>query len=202
MTRVSYEMSDLKKDGLHASDHFTHVNPADAQAFDPDESKRISKDGAWVMITRRLPPIEGSFDEKIRVGRIFYVVHSRDADDAGFCPNGRYKVLLQSPWGDLGLWPYEYSVMPTDTIIALWGDGEVIFHPTNLSNAAFNDIVFYARSRGIGLANAAVMALGTLKGNVGWFEPRPDLAPTLEAMEERVHRWCPRNRVVGRAKKR
>lgn len=75
----------------------------------------------------------------------------------------------------------------------MWSDGELIFHPSRIDDVRFSEIAFYARSRGIGLADAAVMALGTLTGPVGWFEPRPDLAEECEAMERSVHRsWSVR----------
>jgi hypothetical protein len=46
------------------------------------------------------------------------------------------------------------------------------------------------------LADAMVMALGTIKGPVGWFEPSTrELRRECEAMEARVHRWKPRRMV-------
>ena len=59
--------------------------------------------------------------------------------------------------------------------------------PLNIEAARLNEVTFYCRSRGIGLAEAAVMALGSLEEPVGWFEPHPDLAPAMEAMAKRVN---------------
>jgi len=177
--------------------------PAQDDVYRPNSKQRIPKEGAWAMIIRKLPGIEGGIDKHFRVGRIFYMEHERSADQFGFMPDGRYKVLCNSPWGTLHLWPYEYSVIPVPTILPLWQDGELVFHPTNVQLTRFNDIVHYSRSRGISLADAMVMALGTLKGPVGWFEPRTDLAVECEAMEQAVHnrvhltvlsRWMPRRR--------
>lgn len=170
------------------------IDPANAEVYDPRESQRIPKGGAWCMITRKLPGIEGGIDEHIRVGRFFFLEHVAEACQYGFLPNGMYMALCNSPWGTVRLWPYEYSVVPTQSIIEMWQGEELIFHPTNVQLTRFNDIVHYARSRGIGIADAMVMALGTLKGPVGWFEPHADFVEELEAMEERVHRWKPERR--------
>ena len=56
-----------------------------------------------------------------------------------------------------------------------------VFNDSNQPNhTEFNDVVFYARSRGIPLGEAAAMGLGSIQANVGWFEPREDLVPELE----------------------
>lgn len=165
-------------------------DPANADVYNPRDHQRVPKAGAWAIITRQLPPIENRINEQVRVARIFYVEHVGNADDFGFAPNGSYKVKCRSPWGDVCLWPYEYSVMDPAKIVALWQSGDIVFHPTSTTEAAFNAIVFYARSRGIALADAMVMAVGTLVGPVGWFEPATaELAEDAEALERHVHRW-------------
>jgi len=178
-----------------------NVDRANLLAFDPTKKQKIPKTGAWVMITRRLPPIEGGIDEKVRVGRMFYACHHDDADEEGFRPNGMYAVRITTPeeigsqGRDLTILPYEYSIIPVEEILALWTTGEIIFHPRNVGRAQLDATVFYARSRGIAVADAMVMALGTLSGDVGWFEPLEEIAVDLEAMEERVNRWKPRRSV-------
>jgi hypothetical protein len=167
---------------------FLRGNPANLDVYDPRDNQMIPPAGSWAMITRKLPPIEGRLDENMRVGRIFFVEHLSNVDEKGFQPNGMYRAMCHSPWGDLHLWPYEYSTIDVVDIVKLWTAEEVIFHPTSIDNARFSEIAFYARSRGIGLADAAVMALGTLTGSVGWFEPREDLAAECEAMERSMHR--------------
>ena len=84
-------------------------------------------------------------------------------------------------------------------LTTLWALGDLTFHPTQLSHAAFSDIVFYARSRCIPLADAAVMALGSFSGSIGWFEPAtPELAEEAEELERRIHRpWKRRKRKRG-----
>lgn len=52
---------------------FGFGNPANADVYRPRPHQIVPKAGGWAMITRRLPPIENSFDETLRVGRIFYV---------------------------------------------------------------------------------------------------------------------------------
>ena len=173
------------------------VDPENILAYDPRAQQIVPKAGAWVMITRQLPPIEGGLDKKVRVGRIFYAWHHEDADERGFRPSGLYMVRMVAPSDtgesarELSLFPYEYSVLPVESILEMWQGEELKFHPRNISLAALNNVVFYVRSRGIALADAMVMALGTLSGDVGWFEPVDGLAQDLEAIEERVHRWKP-----------
>lgn len=183
-----YELADKEKDRISEG---LYGDPANLLVHDPGEKQRVPAGGAWAMVTRQLPPVEGGVDRNMRVGRVFYVEHLSNADSAGFLPDGSYRVLCRSPWGDVCLWPYEYSVFPAVDLTELWAVGELIFHPLHIDDARFSQVVFYARSRGIGLADAAVMALGTLSGPVGWFEPRPDLAEACEAMERRVHRPWP-----------
>lgn len=167
-------------------------DPANLEVYSPGERQRIPEAGGWAMITRKLPPLERALDREIRVGRVFYVERSGGNVDAeGFAPDGTCKALCRSPWGDVWLWPYEYSLIPVLDVVALWAAEELVFHPLQIEGARFNEIAFYARSRGIGLADAAAMALGTLSGSVGWFEPRADLAEECEALERSVHRPWP-----------
>ena len=166
-------------------------DPANLDVYDPGQRQRVPPGGAWAMIVRRLPPLGGGVDRHLRVGRLFFLEHLSEADDAGFLPDGRYKVMCRSPWGDVHLYPYEYSVFEPAAVVDLWTAGEVVFHPLRIDGARLSEISFYARSRGIGLADAAVVALGALTGPIGWFEPRPDLAEPCEEMERSVHRPWP-----------
>jgi hypothetical protein len=179
-----HELSNGAKDGLAS---ILGGDPANIEAYDPGPKQRIPEAGAWGIIVRKLPSIEGGVDREIKVGRIFYLERLPNSDGEGFVKGGLYKALLRSPWGDLHLWPYEYSTIEALPLVEMWSAGELIFHPLRIDDARLQEIAFYARSRGIGLADAAVMALGTLSGNVGWFEPRPDLAEQCEEMERRVH---------------
>jgi hypothetical protein len=175
-------------------------DPANVEVYDPRPKSRLPEGGAWGLITRKLPALEGGVDREIRVGRIFYLERQPNSDGEGFNSQGLYKALLRSPWGDLHVWPYEYSTIEPLALTEMWSAGELVFHPLRVDDARFQEIAFYARSRGIGLADAAVMALGTLSGNVGWFEPRADLAEECEAMERSVHSvaWAPRLSRVGK----
>lgn len=170
---------------------FVTAHPANAEVYDPSDDKIVPADGAWALIIRQLPAIEGQIDQHVRVGRVFYIERLDGTDDRGFLASGQYKVISHTPWGDVQLWPYEYSIIAPQTLIELWQAGELLFHPTAVDKARFNEVAFYARSRGIGLADAAVIALGTLTGSVGWFEPPADLAEQMEAFERRINRWPP-----------
>lgn len=187
---TSYERLDEEKEFLMP----IYGNPAQDAIWDPGPKQRFGKAGAWAMVTRQLPPLEGRVDKHVRVGRIFFLQHIAEADEYGFTMDGHFKALCRCPWGDVCLWPYEYSTIEANEVLDLWQKKELKFHPTNVQPARFNDIVFYARSRGIGLADAMVMALGTLSAPVGWFEPATKkLARACEEMEARVHApWVPR----------
>lgn len=191
----TFELSDEAKEGTQLANGLLWSDPANDDVFDPRPDQRIPKTGAWVMITRQLPAIERGLDKEIRVGRVFWATHDGAADEYGFIPSGMYRLLLQPPSGDVYVLPYEYSVINPDVLIACWTLGELIFHPTKLDDAKFNSHVYYCRSRGIGLEDATVMVLGSITGNIGWFEPRPDLAEEAEAMAARVHGPMRRSRL-------
>lgn len=157
------------------------THPANADVYEPHQFQRVPKAGAWAMVTRQLPPLERRLDEDVRPGRVFWVEHHDTADDDGFMPNGTYKVLCRSPFGELTLWPYEYRVMRPEFLTDAWQRGEYVFHPMAVSEKQFSDVLFYCLSRGISRADATVMALGTMTGAVGWFELRQNLAPEIEA---------------------
>lgn len=179
--------ADIKAQRIMAATFFG--DPANALVYEPGPSQLLPDKGAWIMITRRLPPLEGGIDEKIRVGRVFFAERDPGAMPDGFQLDGTYKIRVRSPWGDVTLWPYEYSTIDALALMQMWQDGEITFHPMQIDAARLSEITFYAQSRGIPLAKAAPMALGTIEGPVGWFEPRADLAAVGEEWEERVHRW-------------
>lgn len=179
--KVSYELSDDKKNSI-----FNFGSPLNEEVYDPQKNQVISKTGGWAMIRRPLPAIENGLDEEVTVGRIFWVEHSEGADDEGFLPDGRYKVRCFSSKGDVYLWPYEYIILDTDYILSAWLEGFVTFHPTGVAESQLSDQLFYARSRGISLGDAMVMALGTISGPVGWFEPNEEMREFVTAFQETV----------------
>jgi len=192
---VTHELSDVSKtQAVSVATFFGTFDIAGAEIYDPAPSSRLPEVGSWAMITRRLPAIEGGVDKHFRVGRCFYLERSGNTDSKGFGPRGIYKVKCHSPWGDVSLFPYEYSTISIPMLIELWGSGELIFHPTAVDPLRLNQVVFYARSRGLSLADAAVLALGTITAPVGWFEPRADLAEECEEMERRIHARKPPRR--------
>lgn len=189
--RVSYRLDGDALDDRTVILSWPGVNPANMEVYEPRSNQTVPKAGAWAMITRQLPPMERRLDEQVRVGRVFYVEQENEnTDDEGFAPDGSYKVVCRSPWGELKLWPYEYSVIPAERLVGLWQDGALRFHPLAESEKQFSDVLFYAMSRGIHRADAVVMALGTLAGPVGWFEPAtPELAEFCEGTADRINRW-------------
>lgn len=192
--RYSFERLAEEKEALESSP-FAY-DPRDCEVYDPPEKKRITKEGGWAMILMAIPVQAGEgIKENVRPGRIFYIEHDEGADEYGFGPSGRYKVITKTPWGTVWMWPYEYSVMTPELMISLWQAEEIIFNPTNMEIGRFNDVVHYVRSRGVGVADAMVMALGTLKGNVGWFSPAEHLVQACEEMVDRFNNWKPRRTI-------
>jgi hypothetical protein len=141
------------------------------------------------MITRPLPSLENDLHKQATVGRVFYATRQDNTDAEGFRRDGKYLVDIRTPYGDLKLWPYEYCVLEIADLMAMWQAGELTFHPKAVSTAQLDATVFYARSRGISMADAMAMALGTLQGDVGYFEPATEeLSDACESMGEMIAR--------------
>ena len=184
--KVSYKLDDDESDVVVA-DLYGH--PANMLVYRPEPRHLVDEAGSWVMITRPLPPMEKDLDKHVIVGRVFYAERPANGDAVGYRPDGSYLIDLRTPFGDLKVWPYEYATVAPLDLMAMWQSGELLFHPLNTSSQQLNDTLFYARSRGIALPDAMVMALGSLVGNIGWFEPAPELAQAcldLGSMAERV----------------
>ena len=180
------ELSRDSKDSIAAMNRGLGGSPLNMKMYDPDEDCRIPPEGAWVQIVRALPAIEGGIDEHVSVGRVFYATRDVDpsVDPDGFAENGTYKVVLNTPWGSVKLWPYEYRMVPGISLVERWQRGDLIFHPVGVEQAAFSDTVHYIMSRGIDLSTAACMVLGTeeMIGDIGWFELPEELVPWAEAL--------------------
>ena len=182
---VSYRLRDDALDIAVANATCLHSQrPCNAEVYAPRDKQVVPHGGGWAMITRDLPPMESNLDAQIPVGRVFYLEHLSHADREGFLPDGAYKVLTHSPWGDVCLWPYEYTVLPPALITDLWTQGGFVFHPINVQASTYNAIVFYARSRGLSLEDATVMALGTMRGPVGWFEPCDEVREFVAKLQD------------------
>lgn len=200
--QISYRLrGDALDVKIYQSTAFPGTNPCNSDVYAPAEKQLVPQDGAWAMITRELPPMELTLDEHVTIGRVFYLEHCSNADREGFLPDGSYKVLTHSPWGDVWLWPYEYTVIRPEVIIDLWTHGGLVFHPINVQSSTLNAIVFYARSRGISLHDATVMALGTMKGPVGWFDPTDDVREFVSGFQN-IGVLTPENRRRRAAAKR
>ena len=125
------ELSRDTKDGLNQHVLTFGVSPLNALVYDPREQDRIPEDGAWVMIVRELPSIAGGIDEHVCPGRIFYAHQDGSTDKYGFAAAGTYKVKLNTKWGSVWIWPYEYALIPNTRISEMWGAGWVTFNPVN-----------------------------------------------------------------------
>lgn len=158
-------------------------NALSAQIYDPLQI--VPQSGAWAMIKRSLPPLERDMDKQYSVGRVFWIEHDPSAvNEEGFRSDGTYKVWARSVFGDVALLPYEYVVLDTEWIIKAWGEGALTFHPSDMSVAQLTDQVFYCRARGISLADAVVLCLGSITGPVGWFDAEPEIAEFVAEFQD------------------
>lgn len=157
-------------------------SPLNLDVYQPPVSSLVSPEGSWVMVKRPLPPMENDLHEHVTIGRVFWATHPENADEEGFSPDGKYLMNVTTPFGDLKLWPYEYTVFEPLRLLELWQAKELVFHAVGDQSMNLDDVLFYARSRGIALADALVMALGSIKGPIGWFEPAPELQEAVAAL--------------------
>ena len=172
---ATYELTDEMKE---KRGRFPGTSLLDDEIFDPSQKKRIPKAGAWVMLLR-IPNIQ--IQKNLCRGQIFFAKQAETAADSiGFDTRGMYKIQIFTPWGECCLWPYEYSVPKLDDVLSLWDSKELIFHPFQ-GEPRMTDVLSYIRSRGIGLAQALPMALGSFTEPVGWFDVAEEIRESIEA---------------------
>lgn len=123
----TYELEDRQKAGRF--DRW--INPLERFVVDPPEQTRLPEDGAWVLVIRELPPLQEGVDGKVRPGTVFWATRQPGCDAFGFSRHGTYKALARTPWGAVGLWPYEYSMVDPAKVLAFWDRKELVFHPTD-----------------------------------------------------------------------
>src|SRR5438309_8471411 len=169
-SEFGWELSDHLKEIYRGIDMAFGSNSLNDLMYDPPEDRRIPKTGAWVMVVRPLPGIENGMDQKVRPGMVFWAEHQSGADEEGFSKSGYYKVTLHTPWGDVDLWPYEYATCDFSIVSQLFQDRELVFHAAKMADSAFSDALFYLLTRGLGPEEAIPLVLGTIEGNVGYFE--------------------------------
>jgi hypothetical protein len=162
--------------------HAFHCDPRNVWRYQPPPEAMVPKGGAWCIIRSALPPMEREIDSHVTVGRVFWCEHVSDnCDDEGFEPDGSYAVLARTPFGEPRLLPHEYRTISVPLIMEITQQNGFTFHPSKSSAHEVNDTLFYCMSRGIPRGDAMVMALGTLSGPVGWFDPHPGLLPVLQS---------------------
>jgi hypothetical protein len=156
------------------------------EVYNPSASKRFKRPGTWVMLLR-VPPVGLPIRDKsihatkvMSRGLMFWARHDEGTDEFGFNAKGLYKVVTTTPWGEVHLWPYEYSVMDPVAITKMYQAGELIFHPMT-KRPTFTDELFYVMSRGVPVEEAMPMVLGGMVGPIGWFEPSPELKKAIAA---------------------
>ena len=162
--------------GISGGDLLADANPAGREVYAPPPHKIIPPGGAWVGITRPLPPITGGGDLTVLPGRAFWAERAPGADASGRLPDRTFKArIVGLLCGDVYVWPYEYAILGIDELLDGWLRRRLRFVPLNVELARATDVCFYARSRGIALLDAAAMALGALRGPVGYFDNRLEI---------------------------
>jgi len=178
---ISYRpIADEEADVEDAMSRAHHADPRNVWRYAPPPEAMVPKGGAWCIIRDDLPPMEREIDKHVTVGRVFWCEHVSDnCDDEGFEPDGSYGVLARTPFGEPKLMPWEYRTITVPLLMECTQQHGFVFNPMKASAHQMNDTLFYCMSRGIPRVEAMVMALGTMSGPVGWFDPHPDLLPVL-----------------------
>lgn len=174
--KLTYEATDQEKQLTFEDRGFawdTGLDCVENWRYNPPARSRIPQTGGWAMLIRK-PMFGPPLQDRLKVGMVFWARHEENCDEFGFNQRGEYAVIIQSPWAEFKLFPWEYSVMDTASLFGMWQNKEMAFRP-HIGITIFSDALFYVQSRGIGLEEALPMVLGTITGNVGWFRPRADL---------------------------
>jgi hypothetical protein len=146
--------------------------------YDPPESRQINKNGQYVMIIDTEQLTRNDFDW-IEPGMTFYASHCDNTDSTGFNSSGYYKICINTPNGDIHLWPHEYVPFDFETLSRLYSQDELQLHAREYDQNDLTHDVHYMMSRGISAKQALAMALGNIKKNIGWFEPTDELKKSL-----------------------
>lgn len=102
---------------------WTIRNSAETLCYDPGD-REIKPAGEWVFILRNVPV---QYPPKPGSG---YWAHPWPDGKDGW-RKGRYSVCISLPDGpQIRLWPYEYAILPFESIEDGMQRGELIFHPS------------------------------------------------------------------------
>ncbi len=159
------KVSRVTKSWAHASrgyNVFSHYYPQDYGLALPEE-------GGWIRVNK--PP--SSTEYTVPPFSMWYAMNWQCdiGEIAGVKPK---RVKIQTPAGDLGLWPSEYCVVKSITEY-VGRESEGIFFRTLGGESAFQtDALFYILSRGIPRQQACMMLLDQMRDMAfGWFEIAP-----------------------------
>jgi len=144
-------------------------NPLDVWRYDPPTTNLLPEGGAFVTFLGSPHSVEGAF-KKLQPGHTYFAqsaAHTR----SGYDEHGQYMVGFMTEHGLVNLMPYEYTILDPLHLWHLVEEKQLKFTPKNLSETDFGWQFFYCQSRGIPKAQALVMCLGSIRKDVGWFEP-------------------------------
>jgi hypothetical protein len=148
------------------------------ETYYPEEyDKELPEDGGWIMV-KEVPHTNLAWD--VPLLSMWFAVPDNPGG-VGRMPNGRkpYKVRIQTPGGDLWLYPHEYTVVNDITqYLGMEPDIEML----SLGGEAVLDEeqLFYLQARGISRTEATKLLLNDIKSqSFAWFNVHPIYAELL-----------------------
>lgn len=140
------------------------------QGYYPEEyGKVVPEAGTWIVVQH---PPQGT-EYTVPPFSIWYAVPWQ-MDGGEIKGRNIHRVRIQTPCGDLGLFPREYALVnDIKTYIGREKDG-VLFHRLSGEGMLPTETLFYMQSRGISRPDACMMLLDQIADpTFGWFEIAP-----------------------------
>lgn len=129
--------------------------------FPEDYGKKLPDDGGWIILTvsvhcGRLMPDETTKHIDVPHLSVWFAV----PQVAG---NGAIKVAIQTPDGEVCVWPHEYNLFDIGKFLEFSDEDGFNIHFLSENGAFDEQALFYLRSRGISKGEAQRMLLVNLK---------------------------------------
>jgi hypothetical protein len=127
--------------------------PANHAAFYPEQYDKDLGDGAWVLVID--PPVTVQWSQfKVPLLSLWWA-RPHVLNDGAYGKRLPYQGIIQTPAGDLHLWPHEYTICRDPQ--AFIGEEGVGIHTLGGEPLLDEDMLFYLRSRGISRNDATAM---------------------------------------------
>lgn len=120
--------------------------------FPEEYDKVLPEGGGWILVID--PPTAVALDFKVPLLSMWFArPHALNA--GRFAGRAPYQAIIQTPAGDLHLWPHEFSVVSDPS--ALIGEDGAHLHRLGGEPVLDEDKMFYLRSRGISRHEATLL---------------------------------------------